>query len=427
MAVKDVWVQIWKRIVLALAFGVLASTAADAAWWDNNWQHRINITVGTSAADTNFPIKVVVAMPATMESDWRSVRFVNSSGVSIPFYRHGTNATFGVFFVNMPFLSTVDTQTLSMYYNNTAAADTSNGFNTFTAYDNFDGASLNTTIWTNKSYIGKVTVANGKLNLSCATQCDWWSGGQQAAPRIYFLNPLNTTTFEILVNSTQDHISKDGEGYGPFLANDPTVSDSSLRLAYLGKYWDNTYDQTYRIQSSLPSGGVQNATGVLLNQTWFDYIYLGSHQLTGYIGSNDNPYSSKLNVRTVNNSYRYSYAGLMLKTFTADGQRTVLMDDFILKKYMATEPTTTFGSEEDITQCGLSATGDDSYSTAGECIINTAYTKTNGNYFVKFGAVVIVDGVTLKIPSGHSFGVEGTGSKLIVRNGGKICGGSSCG
>lgn len=132
--------------------------------WLNGWDNRKSITLSrASGAVTNYQMKLLlgessgatgedVDCGALCATDFDDIRFTASDGTTLLDYwiESVTGTTpnqLATIWIEFNSIGTGAT-TFFMYYGNSGAAAVSNGANTFPFFDHFDGASLNTGIWT---------------------------------------------------------------------------------------------------------------------------------------------------------------------------------------------------------------------------------------------------------------------------------------
>jgi hypothetical protein len=76
--------------------------------------------------------------------------------------------------------------------------------------------------------------------------------------------------------------------------------------------------------------------------------------------------------------------------------------------------------------CDFNPSGDWIVTNGQECLLTTPYWKASGNVLVQGeGTVLVIDNSVLRVGRYVKIVVQ-DGGKLVIRNGGKICGGDSC-
>ena len=109
-----------------------------------SWSRRAEITVtGHRAALTNYPVKVTLSYAASMKADFADLRFTDTSGTQLTYWRdHYTSSVSAVFWVVM---STTPgnglTDTIIAYYGNASASYTGAALGANGIFLNYDGGS----------------------------------------------------------------------------------------------------------------------------------------------------------------------------------------------------------------------------------------------------------------------------------------------
>jgi len=97
-----------------------------------------DISVSNSPAIASYQMMVTVPYRAHMKTDFGDIRFVGTDGTTVYDYwmEKKTDGTSAVFWVNVP---TASTTTFRMYYGNSSLTTTSDGTRTFEFFDDFAG------------------------------------------------------------------------------------------------------------------------------------------------------------------------------------------------------------------------------------------------------------------------------------------------
>ena len=135
-------------------------------WYNNSWTRRKLIAVvnNTASALSNYQVQISVTYDSDMQADFEDLRFTSSNGTTlidhwIETYTASTSATV---WIEVPSISASDTLYVFMYYGNSGASTASNGDNTFTFFDDFSGASIDSSKWTETDSTGW-SVVSGEL------------------------------------------------------------------------------------------------------------------------------------------------------------------------------------------------------------------------------------------------------------------------
>ena len=151
------------------------STGALADWWDQDWQYKKDINISNTAGElSNYQIKVnlnTTELNSTgkMRSDCGDIRFVQYSGsYSVLDYWIETDCNVSggntSFWVEVSSIENNTNTTISVYYGNSGASSVSNGTSTFEFFDDFEGTSIDSSIWDASSATD--SVANSSLRIN---------------------------------------------------------------------------------------------------------------------------------------------------------------------------------------------------------------------------------------------------------------------
>ena len=128
--------------VSALTIVPYSVAASSLSWWHNSWSCRAEITITENSGSTlaNYQVKIVVPYDSDMQSDFDDIRFVASDEVTelshwIESYSASSSATF---WVKVPSISALGTETISMYYGNPSVTSASNIHTAFIWGDDFE-------------------------------------------------------------------------------------------------------------------------------------------------------------------------------------------------------------------------------------------------------------------------------------------------
>lgn len=152
------------------------------------WQSELVITGSVSGALTDYPVLITVDYDAEfMNSDFSDIRFGTDYGDNLSYFlRRKVDADYAEFWVKIPVIpASPDTITIYVYAGNDAATDQSNGFDTFTFFDDFNEeytTGLDTTKWNVTD--GYNVLTNGEYQL--------WSGFPMLHTHLY-----SKTTFGV--------------------------------------------------------------------------------------------------------------------------------------------------------------------------------------------------------------------------------------
>jgi PKD repeat protein len=158
-----------------------------------DYQVRFTVwnTTGTDSGENVF-------LGTNVKADFSDIRFTTTTNTNIPYWVQEINSTAAVVWVNVPSIPSSGTQ-IYLYYGNGGAISESNGDATFLTFDDFSGASINSSKWTVLGGNGNIYQTGGKLQLDYtgSQSNDWWTNGRQE--KILRLNNLPADSFEAVV------------------------------------------------------------------------------------------------------------------------------------------------------------------------------------------------------------------------------------
>ncbi|GMX58785.1 MAG: hypothetical protein MCSN_4390 [Candidatus Microsyncoccus archaeolyticus] len=126
---------------------------------------RKSITINSSAALTDYQVKIDVTYDSDMQADFDDLRFTLSNGTTelSHWLESKTDSVSAVFWVKVPSLSIGD-NTIYAYYGNASASTGSNGDNTFEFFDGFEGSSVDTNKW--EGHFDHISISNSIISLT---------------------------------------------------------------------------------------------------------------------------------------------------------------------------------------------------------------------------------------------------------------------
>ena len=193
-----------------------SSDAGGAAWWNYSWDYRQEITLNRSAGTvgTNYVIELAITYDANMSANFEDLRFIDDDDTTELEYWFETNTTSTDAIVWVEVLDEITTTNVSiwMYYGNASeVSTTSDGFNTFILFDDFDDAELNASVWVNFTRpTALVNETGGYLETYCTSSVFAGSGVTSVATF------PNTTDYaiETLAKKTNYYLSTPGHVTG---------------------------------------------------------------------------------------------------------------------------------------------------------------------------------------------------------------------
>ncbi|MCK9578301.1 DUF2341 domain-containing protein [bacterium] len=273
------------------------------------WNKRKPITVSSTSALTDYQIKLVVTYDSDMQADFDDLRFTSSDGKTLLDYwiESKTDSSTATVWVKVPSLISGNTS-IFMYYGNTSAVTTSNGSNVFTLFDDFDDGTIDTSKWTRLSYPPTWSESNGKLTISGAT-INWE----------YF----STTN---------------------------AVSDNSIIEANVTQITTTTYGMRLGIGSTLTAlaGLNPKANTINVNNSNGAAFTCNTPAIYGFEIRSGTVYVARNRASQTTTSNAPATKKLILAITADDGVGVMSFDWIIARKYATVEPTTIFGSEENV-------------------------------------------------------------------------------
>jgi len=313
-----------------LILSVQSPTFANPSWWDNNWAHRRQLTISPLNSE-NFQIKVVIPSDIP-KSDYPSIRFLeNETSGSLPYWIERDADSY----VNVAWVCRLENSdnTIWMYYGNPSASSAENGKNVFLTFYDFGD-------FTNPGW--------GELN-------GYGIGWRADYVRLFDYNNSRTKlekkppVAELSMERTIE-----------FRIRPRQVDRGGLILSGPGNFGDTTGEYAcihdisgYRFYSY----GEQSSTGFVQADNW----YIGRVDMYNnyrirtrfYNGEPDN-YRSLLwtsgektdknwnpSIDPINYCDKYNPS-----VWDSGGSSSYYYDWFFVRKYAATAPTVTLGSEE---------------------------------------------------------------------------------
>ena len=315
-------------------------TGSSSSWY-STWAYRQPVTISNASgiAQTNYQVKVTVPYNAHMQADFDDIRFTLDDNTLLNYWLESkTDSSTATFWVKVPTISTSGA-TIYMYYGKSSASSLSNGSNTFDLFDHFEGSSVDAGKWT--TIAGTPAVASSVVTLDSGAEIRSLSSfGTNYAIRAY-----------AAIGSTASY------NYLRFYGDD---NNSVYFYKYSSViYLNNKSGGTVSTNRSF--GSIYN-----VYHTW-DLIRNGSTSVIGIIETGTT-YSNATYIPTGN-----EYIDIM-------GHTTGRVDWVLVRKYIASEPAATLGTESASAVCG-SAHGQYSSSapTSNLCTIGTASSVFGSN------------------------------------------------
>jgi PKD repeat protein len=285
------------------------------------WSYYRDITVTNSPAIANYQMRVNVPYDAHMKTDFGDIRFIGTDGTTAYDYwmEKKTDGTSAVFWVKVP---TASTTTFRMYYGNSSLTTTSDGTKTFDFFDDFSG---DLSKWTVEKTSGVYPrIESGYLVAGGGTTSDPYGHTSLGS------SPTYNVFQDGIVEFKHQH-STDGIGEVAFRGN------FAINRGYKGR-WDARTGSEQVFLMPPYSGWANLGSAVpkwITAGTWYQgKLVVHGNVMDLYDDGNfkgtvtDNTYASAGEIALQNHYGSYTN-----------------FDDVRVRKYSATEPTTSIGSE----------------------------------------------------------------------------------
>ncbi|MDI6720443.1 MAG: DUF2341 domain-containing protein [Methanomicrobiales archaeon] len=289
----------------------------------------IHRTTGTAYNETAGGLEVWhIYVGDHCREDYGDVRFTNSTGAELAYYLwpdyDSSSARFCVRLEGADAAGEV-----TIWYGAPSAATTSDGNNVFLLFDNFDGESLDTSIWTNNGNSGGVTIENGEAII--------WASASSGGVHNRYITSANPLSDSISVSirakyqtagryglniavgkSARDHYGSPSIGASYFECRKPSIS----------RGWH---------QDSTNLGGSVDVTNY--NEYRFDiYDSKADYWLNGNQIFSNRPISFST----------FPYVELYVSTWDSGNTVRLYVDYVLVRAYSATPPAAlTFNGEQE--------------------------------------------------------------------------------
>lgn len=326
-----------QRFLLQIALGILVvialplviislrkPPASQAAWFSDDWLYRkaVNITNSSGSNLTDYQVSFTVDTTdsARFQTDCDDIRITDISGKLIPYWiEEGSapcnNAATRIW-TKVPSLPTSGA-TLYVYYGNPSAASYQNGGNTFIFFDDFNGGSLNTNLW---SATGTVSVSGGVMTLGSANEAI-----------------ASTTNFgtDVALRTRSNFTAGDASDWIGFIVG----GSSPLAIFQLQSTANPSAcggNGTFNARNYVGSDTCTVITGATGAYKVFDLTRISSTKNEYFMDG----------VSKATHTSNVSTSSLPLTFYVSNQSNTIASDWALIRKVVSTEPTTSAGSEE---------------------------------------------------------------------------------
>lgn len=303
----------------------------------DEWNKYKTITLTNPPTIDNYQVRLNVTYDPDMQSDFDDLRFEDSNNT----LNHNIISYVASGYAIVDVLIENQESSITMNYANSLAPDASNPEHVYDFWDGFEGSSLNTSKWTldwSHSSGGTVAVANSNISLKSANSVS----GISIKSDVTFTKPYVIESKAWI----EDNVNTFGM-YETTNTNPTDAADISSAFKSSGGNIEtvNGDGTNYEIDTVI-SGG---ATGV-------------EHDYRTVVDNDGKP-TFYIDESLVDSEKTYAYTSNTMIRFMSYIETEEMYSDWILvRKYLATEPTAAFGSEQSYTgipgNITVSVTGD---------------------------------------------------------------------
>jgi hypothetical protein len=315
-------------------------------WYSTSWKFRRPITVNNSltSALTDYQVDLKVETNSLisagkMKGDCGDIRFTyyNSTSETETLISHwlewGCNTGSTKIWVKVPYIPASGNSTIYMYYGNSGASSTSDGYNTFIFFDDFTGTTINTTKWSKTDPSGYIS-QNNQLIIS---------GGPVNWGNVEMHSVQNFDRASIVAQAKYRSTCASGASYQDTTMlwwKDSTAGTSYTDFIY-AFYFYRTGGVNYlaMYEDGTSRGNIGDWTCSLQYEVR-QILKTGGGAIT-QISADGGPWTTKYDSS-------YSTETPLKVGFTHYEGGNVYIDDFIVRKYSSTEPSYVIWHEETV-------------------------------------------------------------------------------
>ncbi len=312
--------------------------APNSEWYSASWSKRKRIAVSnpTGATLTDQAVQIVVDYDADMQSDFDDLRFTDSTGTtSIPYWIESRTASASsTVWVNLATIPANGSSVIYMYYGNSGVADSGDGSNTFTFFDDFEDDNIS-------EYSGNTSLfdTDTTFNHNYAYGLDAGSNTElQTANGIYRTGSLIPRDSTIRFYQYMDAAAED-ESCTFFAAS----GSGSNYAVCLDQYPNEKLIIAENVTSNDGSGTVLASTTVTYATGWYEvrvnWLSTSGGQINVTVYDSTGAVFATLNV---NDSTYSSAAGMGFGFWFQHGG----WDFYSAWPYVSTQPTYVYGTEQ---------------------------------------------------------------------------------
>jgi PKD repeat protein len=203
----------------------------------------------------------IVYVGTKCQNDYDDIRFTTSDGTTLmDYWIESSSSALATVWVEIPSIYYNGNTNIYIYYGNAGASAVSSGLNTFRLYDDFSGASLNTTLWTSS---GTVSVGFG--------YCTVGSSGDSYIRSTLNFTPNVTTYFASSVSGLDDTGDRVYGGFESVSSSDYYTVYKENKSSVNIRYFDySTSLNGYNNIQQLTSGDISGSISHFKNSTVYN-------------------------------------------------------------------------------------------------------------------------------------------------------------
>jgi len=293
----------------------------------------VSISINNSMTEqTNYQVRIPVTYDEDMQADFDDLRFTNSAGTSLDYWlENKVDSTSAIIWVEVDTLTAGGDTLIYMYYGNGSSTSSSSGYDTFILFDDFTADTLDPR-WT-VGGTNVYTLSNDRLNLGPGS-----SGWNQSLYATSLMERADLS-FDMKYKWTSSNASYDALMMG-WKDNTASASYTSLIYAY---YNSGTGTCVTNCPVNVYESGANRSpvTGAwTVNQEYLVRVRMRANGGAFYEQSTD--YGN-----TWNTSYTSTFSTVTnIRPGWALYSGNHEFDDVRVRKWMTSEPTSTFEPEQ---------------------------------------------------------------------------------
>jgi len=300
----------------------------------------IHRTTGTAYNETSGGLETWhIYVGDHCREDYGDIRFTNSTGAELAYYLWPDyNSSSARFCVRLE--GADQSGALVIWYGNPTATTTSDGDATYHFFDQFDGATLDTTKWTNSGNSGEVTISGGEAVLRAAATSSNCFNRYLTSKRSF--DTAGNITVEIRAQYNPNGANRAGVNIAAGRGNRIYYGDGVYGASARIMITPNVDRKWYRDSTALSASFVETNTNVYR----FDIYQSGTR--ADYYANNVCAYQNQtITFRS------FPYVELYIATWDTGNNPKLHVDYVLVRTYSATPPAAlTFSGERETISSG---------------------------------------------------------------------------